>query len=192
MRRTVKRSILPGWMMTMPGALITGFFFAFLLSQATKLLWAAEDMMLATDRAPQCYDVPQKLIVGNNVPDSYRARQLQQIRLGLDKKYANFAELGSLCKSGQCSPAQSRHLHKVFRAYVQSRALHFKYAEDYLGASGHSYFRRMYETRDEEILRERAVELHREGDLDLRKLDGYESAARMFLFKPDDEFVHCG
>lgn len=178
-------------MMTMPGALVTGLVIAILIRQMSMFTGAVADMALPSDRAPLCYDVPQKLSVGKNTSDGYRARQMQQLQSRLYKNYTNLMELGTLCQKGNCTRSELRELHKVFRSYVQSRALNFKYSEAYFGPSGRTFFRELYETREEALLRELGVELHRSGILDLRKMDGYESAARVFMYSPPEEFRHC-
>ncbi|MCH9808390.1 MAG: hypothetical protein K0U74_11710 [Alphaproteobacteria bacterium] len=191
MSRSNQNSILPGWMMTMPGALITGLVLAFLIRQMFMFTGAVADMTLPADRAPDCYTTSQKLSVGKNISDSYRARQMQMKRRGLYKRYKALMEVGSLCQAGQCSSKDLRAYHRKFRSYVRSRALDFKYAEDYFGRSGRPFFRKMYETREEDLIRDVAVRLHRKGLLDLRRMDGYGTAARMFMYAPPDKFIHC-
>lgn len=191
LRHSVQRSILPGWMMTMPGALLTGFVIALLIRQAFIFGAALADIALPADRALQCYEVPQKLSVGQNTSDSYRARQMQKLQQGLFLRSRTLMELGTKCQAGQCSESETREFHKQFRRYVQGRALRYKYADAYFKQNGRSFFRQMYENRQEELMRDVALNLHNAGRLNLRKMDGYEGAARMFLFKEPEAFTHC-
>lgn len=191
MRRAASKSLLPGWMMTMPGALVTGLVLSVVVAQFFAFARGVQHAATPLQWAPECYRVPQKLAVSQNMPDSYRAAQKRRMERGIARKLDELMELGTLCQAGRCTANDRKRFHKVFTSYIRNRSLHYKYANQYSGPLGPEAFRQMYETRQEALLREVAVRLHSAEVLDMRRLKGYSQPARMFLYKRPADFTAC-